>query len=56
MSSAIDATVPADNVKSDKSLFRSNFQIAKDEISDLQVATSLPSKLAYGADADFDSV
>lgn len=56
MSSEIDATVPADNVKASKALIRENFQIAKDEITALQVAVAIPSKIAFGNDAEFDAV
>lgn len=55
MSSAVDATVPADNVKADKSLFRANFQIVKDEITALQLATSTPRKMAFD-DSQFDAI
>lgn len=55
MSSEIDATVPADNVKPDKALVRQNFQIAANEISDLQAKTNLPSKLAFD-DSAFDNL
>ena len=54
MASQVDATVPADNVKADKALFRANFQIIKNEITALQVATSTPRKIAYD-DAQFDA-
>lgn len=56
MSSDIDATVPADNVKASKALLRQNFQTAKDEITDLQNQVSIPYKIAFGTDADFDAV
>ena len=55
MSSQIDATVPADNVKADKALIRQNFQIAKNEISALQIAVSVPRKMALD-DVQFDTV
>lgn len=55
MSSAIDATVPADDVKADKALLRSNFQTAKDEITGLQLITSRARKMAYD-DAQFDAI
>lgn len=55
MSSAIDATVPADNVKADKSLIRQNFATAKSEITALQEQVGLPHKLAYDESA-FDSL
>ncbi len=47
MSSQVDATVPADNVKADKAQFRSNFQIIKNEITALQLATSTIRKMAF---------
>lgn len=53
--SDVDATVPADDVKADKSLFRANFQIIKDEITALQLATSRTRKMAYD-DAQFDTI
>lgn len=55
MSSGIDATVPADNVKADKALIRQNFQNAKDEIEDLQAKTGYVSKLAFSESA-FDDL
>jgi hypothetical protein len=47
MASDIDATVPADNVKADKSLIRANFLAAKNEIEDLQRETGLAARLAF---------
>jgi len=55
MSSQIDATVPADNVKADKALIRQNFQIAKNEITALQVVTAIPRKMALD-DNQFDAI
>lgn len=55
MSSDVDATVPADNVKADKSLFRQNFQIIKEEIEALQSKVSVPGSLAY-SDIGFDNL
>jgi uncharacterized tellurite resistance protein B-like protein len=55
MSSNVDATVPADDVKADKSLFRNNFQIIKEEITALQLATSSARKMAFD-DAQFDAI
>lgn len=49
MSSLIDATVPADNVKADKALLRQNFQVAKNEITDLQNETSIPRVMAVSS-------
>lgn len=55
MSSDVDATIPADNVKADKSEFRSNFQIIKNEITALQLVTSTPRKMALD-DEMFDTL
>lgn len=55
MSSGIDPTVPADNVKADKALIRQNFASAKSEIEDLQTRTEYASKLAYDESA-FDNL
>lgn len=46
MSSAIDPTVPADNVKPRKADFRDNFAAAKAEIEALQVTTSFARRMA----------
>lgn len=51
MSSLINATVPADNVKADKALVRQNFQVAKDEITALQVLNTTPRKMAFDDDS-----
>lgn len=48
MASAVDATVPADNVKADKALFRANFATAKSEITTLQNLTSYARQVAKG--------
>jgi hypothetical protein len=48
MASQVDATVPADNVKADKALFRQNFATIKDEISALQRRTGLAWQTALG--------
>jgi hypothetical protein len=48
MASQIDDTIPADNVKAEKSAFRQNFNKAKTEITELQRKTRLPYKLAFG--------
>jgi len=48
MSSAVDATVPADNVKVDKSKLRANFSATKSEIEELQRTTRLPWQIAFG--------
>jgi hypothetical protein len=55
MSSQVDATVPADNVKPDKALVRQNFQIAKDEITALQVLNTVTRKMAFD-DIAFDNL
>lgn len=55
MASEIDPTVPADNVKVDKSLIRENFQTAADEITELQRKTSVAGQMAYN-DSQFDSL
>lgn len=55
MSSQVDATVPADNVKADKALLRQNFQIIKDEITALQLITAVPRRLAFD-DTAFDNL
>ena len=41
MASQVDPTVPADNVKADKALFRQNFLTIKNEISAVQRRTGL---------------
>jgi len=48
MTSAVDATIPADNVKASKADFRSQLLIIKNEITALQNATAIPALLAYG--------
>ena len=55
MSSQVDATVPADNVKADKALVRQNFQIIKNEITALQLTSSTMRKMAFD-DASFDTL
>lgn len=55
MSSQVDATVPADNVKADKALIRQNFQIIKNEITALQLQTSLQRRMAFD-DTSFDNL
>lgn len=55
MSSEVDATVPADNVKAEKAQFRANFQIIKGEITALQLVTSTPRKMALDDDS-FNSI
>jgi hypothetical protein len=41
MASQVDATVPADNVKADKALFRQNFLTIKNEMSAVQRRTGV---------------
>lgn len=48
MSSGVDASVPADNVRAEKAKFRANFQAIKDEIEELQRQTELPWLIAMG--------
>lgn len=55
MSSKVDATIPADNVKVDKALLRQNFATIKEEISNLQSKTSQAGRLAYD-DTYFDNL
>lgn len=55
MSSQVDATIPADNIKSSKSQVRQNFQIIKNEISALQLTNSPVRKMAFD-DALFDTL
>lgn len=55
MSSSVDPTTPADNVKADKSLIRQNFAIIKEEIEKLQSKTSQAGRLAYD-DTYFDNL
>lgn len=46
MASNIDETIPADNVKVEKSDIRRNFQYAKEEIEEQQRVSSLPWQIA----------
>lgn len=55
MASNVDPTVPADNVKADKALIRLNFATAANEITALQILTTLPAQMAYD-DSKFDDV
>ncbi len=55
MSSQVDATIPADNVKADKAQFRQNFQIIKDEITELQTVTAYARRIAFD-DPSFDNL
>lgn len=47
MTSAVDSTLPADNVKASKSDFRAQFLVIKDEITTLQTRTSIPGAKAF---------
>jgi len=55
MSSQVDATIPADNVKPDKALVRQNFQIIKNEITALQVLNTVTRRMAFD-DVSFDNL
>lgn len=48
MTSAVDVTFPADNVKVDKSDMRAQLLIISNEITALQKATDLPAEIAFG--------
>lgn len=48
MASQVDATIPADNVKVEKSEVRSNFATIRDEITQLQRQTRKPWQIAFG--------
>jgi len=48
MTSTVDSTLPADNVKASKADFRAQFLAIKNEIEDLQRLTRLPWKIARG--------
>jgi hypothetical protein len=47
MTSAVDSTLPADNVKASKSDFRAQFLTIKGEITALQARTSVPGAKAF---------
>ena len=55
MASAVDATIPADNVKASKADFRAQLLIIKNEITALQVRTGVPGEIAFGADSRLTS-
>jgi len=55
MTSQIDPTVFPDNQQVDKADLREQFEIAANEISALQLGTSLVRKMAYD-DASFDTL
>jgi hypothetical protein len=48
MSSSVDTTLPADNVKASKADFRAQWLVIKTEIEALQTKTGLPWKIARG--------
>lgn len=48
MTSQVDAAIPADNVKVEKSELRANFRTIRDEITELQRQTRKPWKIAFG--------
>jgi hypothetical protein len=48
MTSAVDSTFPADNVKVSKATFRAQMLTIKEEITALQQRTSIPGDIAYG--------
>jgi hypothetical protein len=47
MASAVDSTLPADNVKASKADFRAQFLVIKNEISALQKRTSVAGAQAF---------
>ena len=47
MTSQVDSTFPADNVKTDKSGMRAQMLIIKDEITALQAKTGVAGELAF---------
>lgn len=47
MTSSVDSTLPTDNVKASKADFRAQFLIIKNEISALQVRTSVAGMAAF---------
>ncbi len=47
MTSAVDSTLPADNVKASKSDFRAQFLVIKDELTALQQRTSVAGAKAF---------
>ncbi len=53
--SQIDPTVFPDNQKVDKADLRAQFTIAQQEITALNLAVSVPRRMAYN-DADFDTL
>jgi len=47
MTSAVDSTIPTDNVKASKADFRAQFLTIKNEITALQTRTGLPGAKAF---------
>ena len=56
MTSAVDSTFPADNVKVSKATFRAQLLIIKNEISALQKRTGVPGLNIFGDHATMDQV
>jgi hypothetical protein len=56
MTSAVDATLPADNVKASKADFRAQFLNIKNEISALQKRTGVAGAKAYYNFVDADDL
>lgn len=50
MTSAVDSTLPADNVKASKADFREQFLVIKNEITALQQRTGVAGAIAFGND------
>ena len=48
MTSSVDSTFPADNVKVSKATFRAQMLIIKEELTALQNKTDLPRQIAFG--------
>ena len=48
MTSSVDSTLPADNVKTSKADFRAQFLVIKNELEALQAKTSVAGEMAYG--------
>lgn len=56
MASAVDSTLPADNVKASKADFRAQFLTIKNEINALQKRTGVPGAKAFYGFVDLDEV
>jgi|TARA_R100000750_G_scaffold61957_1_gene54285 hypothetical protein len=56
MTSAVDATLPANNVKTSKADFRTQFLVIKNEITALQTRTGLPGAKAFYGFLDHQEV